>query len=116
MSTTQHDASCGQGNGLRLPSDARRCTDSQVAPATAYVDLPASRPLTDRQLNILRYIVLHIDEHGAPPTLREIGSVFGIPSTNGVNDNLNALERKGWITRRQMLTRSIRVLRRPDAA
>ena len=36
---------------------------------------------------------------GAPPTIREICESLGITSTNGANDHLKALERKGLIDR-----------------
>ena len=44
----------------------------------------------------------------SPATLREIGSHFGIGSTNGVNDHLKALESKGYLTREDMKSRSLR--------
>ncbi len=48
-------------------------------------------------------------ERGAiPPTLREIGARMGIRSTNGVNDHLRALERKGYLTREDMKSRALR--------
>lgn len=67
------------------------------------------RAPTGRQLLCLRFIHSHTVEHGSPPTLREIGKQMGIRSTNGVNDHLRALERRGFIVRRDMITRSVRV-------
>jgi repressor LexA len=64
--------------------------------------------LTDRQLQVLRYIRQSITERGYPPTLREIGAHMGIRSTNGVNDHLRALERKGYLTREDMKSRALR--------
>lgn len=58
---------------------------------------------------MLAFIEGHIAEKGYPPTLREIGANFGIRSTNGINDHLCALERKGYIRREDMTARSIRV-------
>jgi len=40
--------------------------------------------------------------------LREIGARMGIRSTNGVNDHLRALERKGYLTREDMKSRALR--------
>ena len=51
--------------------------------------------LTKRQQQTLEFIRKSIEERGYPPTLREIGESMGIRSTNGVNDHLRALERKG---------------------
>jgi len=55
--------------------------------------------LTERQAEVLRFIERRIVEQGYPPTLREIGEELGIRSTNGVNDHLKALERKGLLSR-----------------
>ena len=60
----------------------------------------SQEPLTRRQQQALDFIKASIAEHGWPPTLREIGDHMGIKSTNGVNDHLNALIRKGYLTRR----------------
>lgn len=65
--------------------------------------------LTARQEICLEFIRGYIRDHGVPPAQREIGAHMGIRSTNGVNDHLRALERKGFITRRDVLARSIRV-------
>jgi repressor LexA len=64
--------------------------------------------LTDRQRAVLSYISNSIQERGYPPTLREIGNHLGIRSTNGVNDHLRALERKGYLTREDMKSRTLR--------
>jgi repressor LexA len=57
------------------------------------------KKLTERQKEILEYLVEHARETGYPPTIREIGFRFGIRSTKGVVDHLTALERKGHIRR-----------------
>jgi len=64
--------------------------------------------LTGRQRQVFEFITRSIDERGYPPTLREIGSHMRIKSTNGVNDHLKALERKGWITREDLKSRALR--------
>jgi repressor LexA len=64
--------------------------------------------LTDRQQQVLHYIKQSITDRGYPPTLREIGAHMGIRSTNGVNDHLRALERKGYLTREDMKSRALR--------
>ncbi len=63
------------------------------------------RAPTERQLKVLDFIRSHAAANGYPPTLREIGKHMGIRSTNGVNDHLRALERKGLIRRRDGLSR-----------
>jgi repressor LexA len=57
---------------------------------------------------VLDYIRQSISDRGYPPTLREIGARMGIRSTNGVNDHLRALERKGYLTREDMKSRALR--------
>src|SRR5262245_41696328 len=64
--------------------------------------------LTERQREILDFITASISERGYPPTLREIGEHFGIRSTNGVNDHLKALEKKGHLRREDLKSRAMR--------
>ncbi len=67
-------------------------------------------PLTDRQREVLTFIARSIQERGYPPTLREIGQKLGIRSTNGVNDHLKALEKKGYLQREDLKSRALRCL------
>jgi repressor LexA len=69
--------------------------------------------LTQRQEQTLEFIRKSIRERGYPPTLREIGEHMGIRSTNGVNDHLRALERKGYLRREDMKSRALRVVDDP---
>lgn len=64
--------------------------------------------LTQRQRDILDFISASIAERGFPPTLREIGEHFNIRSTNGVNDHLKALEKKGHLRREDLKSRAMR--------
>ena len=64
--------------------------------------------LTHRQREILDFISASIVERGFPPTLREIGEHFSIRSTNGVNDHLKALEKKGHLRREDLKSRAMR--------
>jgi repressor LexA len=64
--------------------------------------------LTDRQRQALEYITDCLNARGYPPTLREIGEHMGIRSTNGVNDHLKALERKGYLVREELKSRALR--------
>lgn len=63
--------------------------------------------ITDRQKEILSFIQKTTEERGFPPTIREIGEEMDIRSTNGVNDHLKALERKGYLTRGEQQSRSL---------
>jgi len=71
--------------------------------------------LTKRQAQTLDFIKQSIEERGYPPTLREIGESMGIRSTNGVNDHLRALERKGYLSREDMKSRALRLVSREPA-
>src|SRR3954471_385730 len=72
--------------------------------------------LTERQQEILDFISQSIVERGYPPTLREIGLHFGIRSTNGVNDHLRALEKKGYLQREDLKSRALRPVGMSPAA
>ncbi len=63
--------------------------------------------LTERQLEVLRFIASEIEDRGYPPTIREIGEALDIASTNGVNDHLKALERKGYLQRDPVKSRAL---------
>jgi repressor LexA len=69
-----------------------------------------SKKLTDRQAMVLDFIIEHIDGNGFPPTIREIGTHLEIRSTNGVNDHLKALERKGYLIRKDAKSRALKPL------
>lgn len=55
--------------------------------------------LTRRQVEVLATVLDSLDRREIPPTIREIGDALGISSTNGINDHLKALERKGMLVR-----------------
>jgi repressor LexA len=65
--------------------------------------------LTRRQRMVLDTITSVMTDRGYPPTIREIGEALGIKSTNGVNDHLKALERKGFLSRDRSKSRAIRI-------
>jgi len=64
--------------------------------------------LTQRQRQILDFISESVKVRGYPPTIREIGDQMEIRSTNGVNDHLKALERKGFLLRDDLKSRAMR--------
>lgn len=71
--------------------------------------------LPPRQLDALRWIAQFIATQAYPPTVREIGAALGLRSTNGVNDHLKALERKGVLVRPIRGHSGARALRITDA-
>lgn len=66
-------------------------------------------PLTRPQRDTLRFLYWFRERHGYMPTLREMSAGFGLKSTNGTNDRLAGLERKGCIIRNKMLSRAIQI-------
>jgi repressor LexA len=52
---------------------------------------------TARQIEILTFIARFQRINGFVPTRREVGTRFGIASTNGVQDHMHALLRKGLV-------------------
>jgi repressor LexA len=64
---------------------------------------------TGPQLVALAFVAEHHRLHGCPPTLREIGEHMSIRSTNGVDEHLRRLERKGYLVRRERLSRSLQL-------
>lgn len=65
--------------------------------------------LTDRQINILKFIVKHINTHGYPPSVREIGEEVGLSSSSTVHAHLEKLEKLQFI-RRGNKARALEVL------
>lgn len=69
------------------------------------------KPLTDKQKNVLRLIAEKIKEVGYPPTLQELADELGVSSKNAVLKHLTALEKKGYIGKREGgAARGIRIL------
>src|SRR5258708_6892016 len=65
--------------------------------------------LSERQKAIYKFIHQFSDEHGYPPTIREIGKAVKINSTSVVNYNLNKLVKEGFISRSKDVSRGIRL-------
>lgn len=66
-----------------------------------------NKELTKRQREMLVYIADFMRENQYSPTIRELGEVANITSTNGVNSHLRNLEVKGYIQRDKGRSRSI---------
>jgi repressor LexA len=69
-----------------------------------------SSQLTERQKQIYEFIRNKIETRGYGPTVREIGLAFDIQSPNGVMCHLNALVKKGLITREDRMARAIQLV------
>lgn len=68
--------------------------------------------ITPKQQSVLKLIGNYIRRNGYPPTIREVSDHLGINSTNGANDHLKALEKKGYIRRSPGVSRGIQLLKR----
>jgi repressor LexA len=80
---------------------------------SAMSTVEAKPALTSRQKQIYDFLKDKIRNRGYGPTVREIGSHFGIRSPNGVMCHLKALERKGLITRESHMSRAIQLAESP---
>lgn len=65
------------------------------------------KELTEKQKKILEFIKEFITENGYPPTIEEIMERFSFSSPNAVITHLSALEKKGFIKRRENTSRGI---------
>jgi repressor LexA len=69
------------------------------------------RTLTSTQKKVLNYLKNHLQEKGYPPTLREIGSYFGLRGPKAPQKTLQILEKKGYIRRVPGGSRAIEILK-----
>lgn len=72
--------------------------------------------MTARQLQVLRLLATAERDHEPCPTIRELAVALGVRATNAVTDHLNALERRGLLTRSDGKSRSIRITEAGRAA
>ncbi len=63
--------------------------------------------LTERQQEVLEIIRRHMSRNGQSPTVREIAKTLGVRSTCTVQKHLEALEKKGCLTKSKYGYRSI---------
>jgi repressor LexA len=66
--------------------------------------------LSSRQQEILAYVNTHVDEHGYPPTVREIGQAVGLTSPSTVHAHLEKLAKAGLIRRDATKPRALEVI------
>jgi repressor LexA len=76
---------------------------------------PANPMLTTRQQEIWQFLVEYVDDHGYPPTVREIGDAVGLASPSTVHAHLANLERAGWLRRDPTKPRAIEIVGRRRA-
>lgn len=71
--------------------------------------------ISNKQREILEYIIRRQEVKGYPPSVREICEAVGLRSTSTVHGHLTRLEEKGYIRRDPAKTRAIEICRRPEA-
>src|SRR5207247_2360228 len=71
-----------------------------------------SHLLTDRQRQIWNYLESYVDDHGYPPTVREIGEAVGLASPSTVHAHLANLERAGLLKRDPTKPRALELVGR----
>ena len=69
-----------------------------------------ARALTDRQRQVLEYLVTEIKKKGYAPSVREIGLALGLRSPSTVHQHLIALEQKGCIRRHGERMRALEIV------
>ena len=72
----------------------------------------ARRPISERQVRILRFVREFTDRHPYPPTIDEITGGCGISNRSVTHYNLTILERRGYITRVPSAARTIVLTRK----
>ena len=73
------------------------------------------QPLTTRQQQVYTFIKEYLEANGCPPTLREISANIGTVGTVTAISHVNALEKKGYIRRREGSSRGIVLSHTPAA-
>jgi repressor LexA len=66
--------------------------------------------LTRRQKDVLDFIEMAIRSKGYPPSIREIAAHLELASAAGVHKHVKALVRKGYLSKENHLSRSLRPL------
>ena len=69
-----------------------------------------SEVLTVIERRIYNYLVEYLKRETFQPSIREIGTRFGIRSTKTVTEHLQSLQRKGYLDRTPSRSRALRIL------
>ncbi|MEG1240905.1 MAG: transcriptional repressor LexA, partial [Oscillospiraceae bacterium] len=72
--------------------------------------------LTAKQQEIYDYIISFTEQHGYPPSVREIGEAVHLKSPSTVHFHLKGLERAGVITKDAGKTRAISIAPNADGS
>ncbi|MCB1833023.1 MAG: transcriptional repressor LexA [Geminicoccaceae bacterium] len=69
--------------------------------------------LTQRQLQLLRFVHDYLEEHGVCPSFDEMRAALGLKSKSGIHRLVSGLEERGFIRRLAYRARAVEVLKPP---
>jgi repressor LexA len=70
--------------------------------------------LTQRQKQVLDFVVSHVDAHDVAPSLEEIAQHLGLSSVSNAHQHVDALIRRGYLRRGANRSRDLEVVRQPE--
>ncbi len=73
--------------------------------------LHVKRTLTPKQKEILDYVISYKNDHGYAPSLEEIGTKFELKAVSTVHQHVEALKKKGFLTKEINQPRGIQPLK-----
>jgi len=103
----------GEGATLSRRTYVRDCEIPETLIGDPMLETPL---LTARQQEILQFLAQYVDDHGYPPTVREIGDAVGLASPSTVHAHLANLERVGLLRRDPTKPRALELVGRPRPA
>jgi repressor LexA len=96
-----------------MPKRARP-TSRTVAAKDIARDMGGVEALGPRQKRILDFILSTVQGRGYPPSVREIADAVGLASPSTVHAHLEALQKKGYLTKDATKPRAISISYAPD--
>ena len=99
---------------ITAPTEPTGALPPRQPPAAVVRGRPRSTALTERQRAILEMIHTHHEQHGYPPSVREIGEAVGLRSPSSVHAQLEVLEDKGYLRRDPAKPRALELGRDPE--
>jgi repressor LexA len=118
QSTGTQSAGTQSAGRPRAPQRARsRSGGAEMRAVSSMVSGPQDIPaidLTARQRRILDFIRGWVEQHGYPPSVREIGEAVGLVSPSSVAYQLKELEKKGYLRRDPNRPRAVDVRQPTD--
>lgn len=68
-----------------------------------------AKPAKNKQMAVLNYIHKQVEDHGYPPTVREICSAVGLSSTSTVHGHINRLIEQGFLQKDPAKPRALEI-------